>query len=800
MVVQLRRKHPYSYSGIPSPDQAQGFACLKTDLDKNGQTRLWLGPLASGYLISDKRNNVIFARNATRVFAHSHDFLSQQDRKDAPEPNVLDRIFINWWNDHYEEIARYEPEYERLNQIMKWGVVVSWLDLQNQGGLLAPLDDRAPDAVTVVRTNYFPSWKDRHRNDLTFQGWDAIQFDRQDKSRGENEALEILKSEEFPFFKQNRWCEGGATLSSRVAVRESAELSEGLEAIAPSARRAGLAGTRSSLTAGRLETIDATSYEFNNFQREAVATLARAKPSARLTDIYGELGNVGFQRTIRSTSDGIVMSTRTQAEKLIGEFGELRIAERPDGFAVGWQSRDVDLGQSLARQVSVSKHPIDVLTRNPEIETSIELDSGNRGWLVKMRGGDRWIKLVPAQSEEDAVSAGFHAHVAGIGDDAQPIDVAWLDSQGAQNELRSEGYIEVVSRGDATGGVHIECCPREPPNGAQEFTVSEDGIRIRAFRDGEGHTFIGVNELPPSLRADPARLAGIRRLSADDLRLAHHVDASEYREVVDELIHDPEVFRARMDRILADEIERNNLLIANNEMHVALEHNLQLIQIHGHLPELTYRQALLEAGTGNPDGAASALNASFRRPIPHAEKFFDEVNTRLASAKTQQEIINTHRIAQFADWNAQPGTTGEVFSVSENGLLQLEFRPGVFPKGRILSPSEADAVIAQKRAIYVPDRPGFNNLDPYTPSGSGSLRQMISQGRVRFEQVRWMDVSHYKPALIRDADVTFKLSNSSQYTNELLSHGTQYWRNPPDRCDDHQQDCYVYIVSEAGQS
>ena len=73
------------------------------------------------YLFADA---LLFGRNATRVYAASSNPLAPGQES---EPNAASAAFLAWWDRHYEAIAAFEPEYQRLNEIMKWSLVVSWL-------------------------------------------------------------------------------------------------------------------------------------------------------------------------------------------------------------------------------------------------------------------------------------------------------------------------------------------------------------------------------------------------------------------------------------------------------------------------------------------------------------------------------------------------------------------------------------------------------------------------------------------------------------------------------------------------
>ena len=129
-------------------------------------TRLWFGPEDNGYQIVN-RSTLHFARNATRIFAASSNPL-EPGREVAP--NASSEAFLSWWNDHYEEVAQYEPEYQRLNQIMKWSLLISWLNSVNAGERLGALA-----AVPVDHSSWFPNWV-RKSPQLRFHYWDRVGF------------------------------------------------------------------------------------------------------------------------------------------------------------------------------------------------------------------------------------------------------------------------------------------------------------------------------------------------------------------------------------------------------------------------------------------------------------------------------------------------------------------------------------------------------------------------------------------------------------------------------------------------
>jgi hypothetical protein len=83
-------------------------------------TRGWLSgqPASVGY----SGDTVRFAPVATRLYNASSNPLFNGAEVPA---NYSSERFSSWWNAHYWEVADYEPQYHRLNQIMKWSAVLT---------------------------------------------------------------------------------------------------------------------------------------------------------------------------------------------------------------------------------------------------------------------------------------------------------------------------------------------------------------------------------------------------------------------------------------------------------------------------------------------------------------------------------------------------------------------------------------------------------------------------------------------------------------------------------------------------
>ena len=154
------RATPRAVTGFPNRTAIEVAAIYRTEVRDAPTTRLWLGSLSDGYQTASGGSEMLFARIATRVFAVPNDAITGEDRKDTTEPHIYNRIFMTWWNDHYEEVARYEPEYERLNEIMKWSQLISWLNTSDQpqvARLSRPGDGESHQPIHGMESNSIAS-------------------------------------------------------------------------------------------------------------------------------------------------------------------------------------------------------------------------------------------------------------------------------------------------------------------------------------------------------------------------------------------------------------------------------------------------------------------------------------------------------------------------------------------------------------------------------------------------------------------------------------------------------------------
>ena len=289
-------------------------------------TRLWFGTHDAGFQTVSGRPEIIFAPRLTRLFAASSHEL---DRGKEVPPTQSDEQTIGWWDDHYDEVARYEPEYERLNQYVKWSAVLAWLSTREEfrGGLSGRLVtvnylDRLGflSQVEVTRTHWFPDWVKEHP-ELRYRQWERVKF-RPRGDRGlRTEALPILFSDPFPNFgeKGANWRVSGGIGTDPRMVRQATPLPVDVPPDSQLSLRG--ANPRTVESTDYVRTLDGVAFEFSPGGLTAAAEITPPK-GTRVEGRYGDLAPSTFTRTTSEKPGGrLVVSLRTK----IGPVGELTV-------------------------------------------------------------------------------------------------------------------------------------------------------------------------------------------------------------------------------------------------------------------------------------------------------------------------------------------------------------------------------------------------------------------------------------------------------------------------------------------
>lgn len=113
--------------------------------------RLWFGLREEAVRVYQGR--VELGSLATRLFSLVQD---TNERGKEIEPSYSFGRIMWWWDRHYQAMADYEPQYHRLDQLMRWGAAIAWL--VNQNSVLLP--EVAEDTIRTDR--HFFNWLAKH--------------------------------------------------------------------------------------------------------------------------------------------------------------------------------------------------------------------------------------------------------------------------------------------------------------------------------------------------------------------------------------------------------------------------------------------------------------------------------------------------------------------------------------------------------------------------------------------------------------------------------------------------------------
>lgn len=597
-------------------------------------TRLWFGPQDKGFQLADEGSSLLFARNAVRVYAASSNPL--EPGKEVA-PNAASAAFLGWWNDHYEEVAQHEQEYERLNEIMKWSLLISWLNKAGKGDLLGFLK-----SVNVKHSNWFPQWVRGHPK-LTFQQWDQIDFYDQGYKGTKTEAMPILYSQPFKRFGKERTLFGGVSLAPKSLFEGRKPLAEAINRLL---RRSNIDYGSPGLGNQSLRTYEGIEYTFQNLASNLVSMMSRVKEGTKLRGRYAELVHGKFERIISQKPLSLSVKTRVGGNYV----GNLEISRTEKGFKVGWRSREIDAGQSLARRLSKSNNPDQVLLEDPTVEAMFKL-SDEHHYLVKMWGMDRWMKIAPEKEPSAEIASGWQSRVADPEGASQNLLLTWMDEGAVRAELaRQEGYI-VIESVEGTNKIIWKSTPLAPPGVSKKLLleIMSGDITIQGQLDENGAMYLSWDELSKTLQDEDdwiglqklirdSDLEQIRKMARDTPTVRYTIPKTrffdntrfirklktalkdhDYPKVAQDIANAPQEFRMRLDQYLVEELKRSDKFLANGHFVKAVQHLNDLIAIYGPRPELTLRKRIAEIGWRNkisPQLTARILDGSLLGSLP----------------------------------------------------------------------------------------------------------------------------------------------------------------------------------------
>ena len=154
------------------------------ELKKLPNTRFWLEKLSTGY--DTKSNHLYFDHCITRISNRSS---SNLNTKKEYQANFESFLFADWWSKNFSRVADYDQEYHRLNQIMKWSLIVHWMQEKECFSFL--------EEESVTRDFNFENWYSAQdlRVDI------PIPFKDREKLGEKTECIKLISSRSFSSYK-----------------------------------------------------------------------------------------------------------------------------------------------------------------------------------------------------------------------------------------------------------------------------------------------------------------------------------------------------------------------------------------------------------------------------------------------------------------------------------------------------------------------------------------------------------------------------------------------------------------------
>jgi hypothetical protein len=669
---------------------------FENEFKEFSQNRAWLGPDVRKFQFADNRNKLLFGRNITEVFAKSSNPFTP---KDEVPVSAFWGVSIDWFNNHYEEITKYEPEYERLNQILKWSAVVSWLITENKSDLLSFLRD-----IKVKRDHWFPDWAGSQK-DLKFNRWHLINFYPKNYMGNKTETMPLLKSPIYTLLGKDGVIKGGVSLTSRHTMKTLSQFKP----------------TPSRFIAGPMKQVKPIARGFKvdtarltHEVTKDLKVITEAKKGMSIKFPGGEIAKCKLQRAISKESQLIKLYTSQNSIKI----SQLNIINKKNGFSVGLEARAMDKGQMLTRRLSDCKNPVEFLKQSKDVEYFIGLEKEGH-FLIKPSGAKNLMKV---EVGAKLTQGSWHSRVSGIFNDSKICNIKWFKRGSAYKDLKFDHTIirpnglqqmsvksvpksKMVSFKIKTGKggeIKAKINPRtsEVYISRSEFLKSPNDV-FKLSKICEGNDFLTLKELIKKGVKGPIDL---NKISPKLLNKKPTI-LQRTKEIIK--TDNPFKLKAKWDIDYKNQLKSIDDLLGKGYASKSIAEIDTLIKIHGQKPELILRKGIAQVkesmnqfGNRGYNRATNLLNdAVARNPgIKRAANFYDNVNTIVSKSrsipKEQGKIIN-----DFVE-----------FCSPHPDIKIVTARMNKIPKGSRVTAKDFLGLKGNKRLI-VQDHPSLNNIN-----------------------------------------------------------------------------------------
>ncbi len=744
------------------------------DVQEHSATRLWFGTLDRGFQQSD--NSMIFAHQGTRIYAASANVYTPGKEV---EPNAESAQFLGWWNNHYEEVAQVEPQYERLNQIMKWSVAIQWLEKRGEFGQLGFLAN-----VGVDRSNWFPDWAAKNPR-LKFKEWNRVQFFPRGYKGTKTETLPLLKSDAFKTHGNRFVVRGGVSLANEEILAR-APLPKNLAATEEALLRSDLNYT--SLGSGKLEsleTLEKTRYEFRDS-----SIVANAREAAKFRSTESELKNVAIERDFEQSGNELSIGVKVgdnYAERLSASVSN-------DSIRVRLQELELDKARDVAEDVSSAmarnQSPLEAIASRPDVQRVLVLDCDDC-FAVQLRGSDRWALLGREKVPQANLASGLDARVAAMQDNAPVLTIHMQAEQALMAEVRSARYIAMDRSVSADPGAVMRITNRGPPAGSQRTAMRIGKDTVDGLRAPDGTVYVASDRIPASVRSPEELCNAVSGAGGTpgEPGLMEAIDNPD--ELLNRIIHDPArtkaEIQAAVDRAKTeaeDALRRGDDAVARRRLDT-------VAYFKGKSPDVSARMGIAELRT-RPDVAVREIQEALRSSRAIEGDIFDTINARLRmSGLSELDRGNLERVAAMIDMRrSSQGADAIIPELDDGGRIDFHVRLTEPLKGTPVAPQAP----VGNGPWYVLDNPSLANMDP-TFVADMQMDPTIARNLGPTVQLPRWDIGRFSPRMIESADGHQWLRvGSAPARTWNVYRPTQSGRCSPTQGEDDSCQQYPYMV------
>ena len=690
------------------------------ELGELSNTRLWFGPRDEGF--QKTADGILMARTATRVYAASSNGLKPGEEA---EPNASSAAFLWWWNNHYDAVAAAEPEYQRLNEIMKWGLVFGRMT-NEEFGTLSFLD-----GVKVAHTNWFPTWAQAQQN-LTYTAWNRVAFMPRGYKGTTTEALPRLTSR----LENGHQISGGVSLPSRRVLTERPSLSEATDLLV---RRSTIKEATTTAEGRILKGFDDVTFEFKPglAPTERMITV-RPRAAARLRGSDLEIRNDAFTYAFERKADRFAVGVK-QAKADVGEFSVRRVA---GGFEAAFQSHGMERARTVLRVADAARaRGADAAVEIARIPGAERVVATGDATFVKLQSSTKWLKISDEGAPSTTLVAGFDVRFAKAGDGGgKRWAAAWVDEPAVRAELDKGPFIRMPADAKPFDGTVVSPT-RGPPAGAESIDVIVNGRAVKGWRDGQGWMYVARDrKVDPWSTATVFKSANNKGWAAlPDLKRS--ILAGDNQQIARTLASDP----PQAARILSDykmsSIQKTDALIAAQQPRQAA---VELDALHRVFPndaDITMRYAIALLQDGQPQAAKAVVGTGMHGSPTAADRVFASASQRVAAtgAKDGRNIATMTRAAELNErLSAGPIRAAVNVLPDPTGTLRMEVR--------LLDWQAAAARPVAGHPIYFEVGPEFNLATGVKPG----VEQAVSD-RTIVNRLKSWEVARALPETIVDA-------------------------------------------------